>query len=121
MYNYLNLNPLNEHDIDCVCRAISLATEEDYSTIERQLYGTSLIYGCDELCVCCYHHLLEKFYGYKRVKGYKGCSIEEFLYYNPIGTYIIRVNQHLTTVIDGQLYDIWDCSQEIVDIVWQVQ
>ena len=55
MYNYLNLNPLNEHDIDCVCRAISLATEEDYETIERQLYGTSLVYGCDELCVCCYH------------------------------------------------------------------
>lgn len=47
--------------------------------------------------------------------------IEKFLNLNPVGIFIIRVNGHLTCAIDGTLYDIWDCRNEIIDIVWKVE
>ena len=34
-YKFLNLNPLGELEEDCVCRAISLALNEDYYVIQE--------------------------------------------------------------------------------------
>ena len=120
-YKYLNLNPDKKTEPDCVFRAITLATEDDYNKIDEKLYYTSRLYDCTKLCVCCYKHLLDDYYKFERLKGFKGYTIEEFSTMNPYGTYIIRVDGHLTCVIDETLYDIWDCRDEIVDIVWQVK
>lgn len=46
--------------------------------------------------------------------------ISDFLYTHPKGTYLIRVDQHLTCARNGAVYDIWDCTDEIIDIVWEV-
>ena len=48
-----------------------------------------------------------------------GLTVREFAKRNPIGTYVIRVPNHLTAIKDGKLYDIWDCSYEICDTVWK--
>lgn len=120
-YRYLNLNPLNITESDCVTRAISLGTQEDYKVIKHKLYAISLLYNCEKLCVCCYQHLLDKYYGFERVNNCKGLTIKEFASCYPVGTYIIRVKGHLTCLINNILYDIWDCRNEIVDIVWKVE
>ena len=36
-YKFLNINPLGKKEQDCVCRAISLALNENYYTIKRKL------------------------------------------------------------------------------------
>lgn len=118
---YLNLNPELKTESDCVYRAITLATQDDYEVIDCKLYYTSKLYDCPQLCVCCYKHLLDDYYKFKRIKHCKGMTIEEFANENPYGTFIIRVEGHLTCVIDNTLYDIWDCRNEIVDIIWQVR
>jgi hypothetical protein len=48
-------------------------------------------------------------------------TICEFMKLNPYGTYIIRVDGHLTHCKDGICYDIFDCTNEIVDLVWLVE
>ena len=48
-------------------------------------------------------------------------TIEEFANLYNYGTYIIRTNGHLTCVINNVLYDIWNCKDEEIDIVWQVE
>ena len=39
---------------------------------------------------------------------------------NPIGTYLITMNGHITVAIDGIIYDTFDCRNRIVRDVWIV-
>lgn len=120
-YKFLNLQPLGRKEEDCVCRAISLGLNEDYYAIQHKLDLIGDLFECEELCVCCYKHLLDSVYNLNRYESFQGMTIEKFLNLNPVGIFIIRVNGHLTCAIDGTLYDIWDCRNEIIDIVWKVE
>ena len=56
-----------------------------------------------------------------RHEEYRGQSISNFLEQHPNGKYIIRIDGHLTWANNGQVYDIWDCSDKTIDIVWEVR
>ena len=120
-YQFLNVNPLGEIEEDCVCRAISLALDEDYYKIQEKLYLVAKLFECESLCVCCYKYLLDDVYDLKRIEEVRGMTIEEFANYFPIGIFIVRVEGHLTCVIDNHIMDIWDCRDKIVDLVWKVK
>lgn len=118
-FKFMNVNPLGKIEQDCVCRAISLALDIDYETIERKLKSIGYLFDCEELCVCCYKFLLDDVYNLPRIEDFKGLTVEDFIDLFPNGIYLIRVDEHLTCVIDGKICDTWDCSQEVVDIVWE--
>ena len=120
-YQFLNVNPLGEIEEDCVCRAISLALDEDYYKIQEKLYLVAKLFECQYLCICCYKYLLDNVYDLKRIEEVKGMAVEEFANYFPIGIFIVRVEGHLTCVIDNNIMDIWDCRDKIVDLVWEVK
>ena len=120
-YQFLNVNPLGEIEEDCVCRAISLALDEDYYKIQEKLYLVAKLFECQYLCICCYKYLLDNVYDLKRIEEVKGMTVEEFANYFPIGIFIVRVEGHLTCVIDNNIMDIWDCRDKIVDLVWEVK
>lgn len=120
-YQFLNVNPLGEIEEDCVCRAISLALDEDYYKIQEKLYLVAKLFECEYLCVCCYKYLLDEVYDLKRIEEVKGMTVEEFANYFPVGIFIVRVEGHLTCVIDNHIMDIWDCRDKIVDLVWEVK
>ena len=120
-YQFHNRNPLGEIENDCVCRAISLATNEDYSSIQRKLELVAELYDCEKLCVCCYKFLLDEVYGLDRIEEYSGLTIDEFSGFCPSGKFLIRVDNHLTYLENSVVYDIWDCRDEIVRIVWVVE
>ena len=120
-YKFLNINPIGNIEGDCVCRAISLALNEDYYKIKEKITLVGELFECDFLCVCCYKFLLDEVYGLDRLEEVKGMTIEEFTDKFPNGIYIIRIEGHLTCVIDNELLDIWDCKDEIIDIVWEVK
>lgn len=120
-YKFLNINPIGNIEGDCVCRAISLALNEDYYKIKEKITLVGELFECDFLCVCCYKFLLDEVYGLDRLEEVKGMTIEEFADKFPNGIYIIRIEGHLTCVIDNELLDIWDCKDEIIDIVWEVK
>ena len=119
-YKFLNLNPLGEIEQDCVCRAISLALQQDYYIVEHKLHLIGDLFDCDGLCVCCYKHLLDYVYELDRIEEYQGYTIETFANYHSCGTFLIRIDGHLTCLIDGEIYDIWDCTKEAIDLVWKV-
>lgn len=120
-YQFLNANPLGEIEEDCVCRAISLALDEDYYKIQEKLYLVAKLFECQYLCICCYKYLLDNVYDLKRIEEVKGMTVEEFANYFSIGIFIVRVEGHLTCVIDNNIMDIWDCRDKIVDLVWEVK
>ncbi len=116
---YLNVNPDNAIEGDCVTRAITFASGLDYNWVKRKLWLTGELFDCDCLCRFCYEHFVEDVLGYKKVNC-ENLTVAEFCKKYRVGTFLIRVPEHLTCVKDGLCYDIWDCTNEACDIVWKV-
>lgn len=120
MFKYLNLNPLDLEEEDCVTRAISLASGYSYAAVQDKLYYISQLLECERLCVCCYQHLLSDVFKYNKVYC-TNMTVEEFAQQHPDGVYLIRMDGHLSTLVNGVVWDIWDCSQEYLTDVWEVE
>lgn len=118
-YRFYNANPLGNIEQDCVCRAISKATDIPYEIIEIKLEAIGELFECEKLCVCCYHHLLEKVFGLKQ-KFANGKTVKEIAKEFDDCKVIIRIEGHLTCSLYGIVYDIWDCTDEIADVFWIV-
>lgn len=119
-YKYYNHNPNNIKIKDCVCRAISTAIGLRYEAVDNLLELTADNYDCDKLCVCCYNKLLEEVLCYDRIDCDFEKTVEQVAIENSRNKVIIRVDAHLTTAIYGNILDIWDCSEELVDCYWIV-
>ena len=119
-YKYYNHNPDNLEIKDCVCRAISTATGLCYEAVDNLLDLTAREYVCDKLCVCCYSNLLEDVLCYCRVECNFKKTVSDIASEYPRNKVIIRVREHLTTSVYGNILDIWDCSDELVDCYWVV-
>lgn len=117
---YHNENPYRMEENDCVCRAISKATDMDYFIIQQLLEMSAEVNNCDTLCVCCYHYLLENVFGL----SVKYCDhwerVGDIARQYPNNKVLIRIDGHLTTSDNGIVYDIWDCTQSVVDCYWVI-
>ena len=116
---YFNKNPDGNRESDCVTRAISLASGLSYEDIRKKLYHTGKLFGCERLCMSCYRHLIEQVFKYIPIDC-DGLLVGEFAERHHIGVYLVRMRSHITCVIDGKLYDTWDCSNELCTDAWQV-
>ena len=118
-FRYLNLNPDGEKVGDCVTRAIALAMDMDYFDVSEDLVLSARQLNCDKLYVCYYSNLLNNIYDLEPVEC-EGYTVNEFADLHPYGSYIIRMDSHLSCLIDGCVYDIWDCRNEILTHAWRV-
>ena len=119
-FKYYNHNPDNNTIEDCVCRAISTAIGLCYDAVNNLLTLIAKEYGCDKLCVCCYSNLLEDVLCYERHSCRFRKTVAEVAAEHSKNKVIIRVDQHLTVAVYGNVLDIWDCSDEPVDCYWIV-
>ena len=119
-YSYYNRNPWQANEEDCVCRAISAALDISYVAVENLLDLTAYAYGCDKLCVCCYHNLLEDIFGMEPNDG-RGRTVGEVAEAHPGRKLLIRIEGHLTCSMYGVIIDTWDCTGEIADCYWIVE
>lgn len=117
-FKFVNVNPLDSIEEDCVCRAITNAIGEDYYTVKRRLYLVAELFDCDMLCVNCYKFLLDEVYKLDRLDEFSGMTINEVLEHLQKGTFLIRVDGHLTIIRNGAIEDIWDCGEEQVRVIW---
>lgn len=119
MYNYYNVRPDGKHEKDCVCRAITLATGLKYDAVDNLLTITAKLNRCDKLCICCYHYLLETLLGYQCVKVKKqNFKVKDIAKIHKADKVLIRIEGHLTVAIYGNVFDIWDCTNKLVDCYW---
>lgn len=117
MFIYYNANPKNEITGDCVVRAISLALHKNYEDVINMLYESSNFFNCDMLVKDCYGKLLTQ---YDKVKPYNK-TVKEISESYPYNILLIRIEGHLTCSMYGDIYDIWDCSNELVDCFWIIK
>ena len=117
---YCNLSPDLENKNDCVTRAITFATGLDYSVIRKKLRYTARLLDCERLCWSCYSFLLTNVFLYKQVNC-DDMSIGEFADLHPIGTYLVRMEQHISIIIDNTIMDIFDCRNHSLTDAWEVR
>lgn len=118
-YTFYNANPLGKIESDCVTRAIKEATGLDYYDVVHKLDLIAELFECDELCVCCYNHLLENVFDFKKYNA-NGRTVKELAKKFKDDILLIRIQGHLTIAKYGTVYDIWDCTNEVADVFWIV-
>lgn len=122
MYIEYNSNPENKLVGDCVVRAISKVTDQDW---ERTYM---------EVCVQGFmmHDMPSSnsvWGGYLFTKGFrryiipdtypKRYTVKQFCIDYPKGLYLLATDQHVIAVEDGNYYDTWDSGNDFPLYYWR--
>ena len=118
-YVYYNRNDDQVKRNDCVTRAISLASGLPYKTIRRKLRYTARLLDCEKLCVSCYEWLIREVLG-GTPKNCEGMTVNDFADLHPYGTYLLRMDGHICTLMDFTLYDIFDYREHFITNAWKM-
>lgn len=100
---------------DCTVRAIAIATKRAWVDTYLDLCLMGMIMADMPSANAITTAYLKK-NGFRRRTIPDDCpdcyTIADFCQDHPKGTYIIGTGNHLTTIIDGDLWDSWDSSNE---------
>lgn len=123
-YVFYNPNPVRPEGGagDCAVRAISKALgitwEEAYSLLTAngflmgELPNSDLVWGS-----------VLRQHGFKRAIIPNTCpdcyTVGDFCNDHPDGTFVVKSDGHVATVIDGTLFDSWDSSMNVPIYVWE--
>lgn len=118
MYKYYNANEHNNFVNDCVIRAIATAEDKSWSDTYDDLSRIAKKNGILLDDVNFVDPLLD--YRYNRVKVYPNETVGDFVKRNKRGIYLITMPNHITTTIDGVIYDTFDCRDRLLWNAWKV-
>lgn len=118
--NY-NPNPVGRRVDDCSIRAIAKALNMDWESSYALV--TSFGFNMGDM-----PHSNSVWGAVLRSNGFYRSAIpnrcpdcytaEDFCRDNPHGTYVLGFGNHVATVVDGDLYDTWDSSNEVPQYFW---
>lgn len=117
MYRFLNVNARGNFVNDCVVRAISLAEHKTWDETYEKLSDIAQEQGILLDDVDFVEDYLDEHY--RRVPH---CAklVREFVEECPCGTYLVTMEGHITVIIDGVIYDTFDCSNRRIWGIWCV-
>ena len=121
MWKKWNPNPCGRNVGDCSVRAIAKAVGLDWETA----YATVVSAGfnmCDMPSSDAVFGSVLRKNGFRKVLIPNECpdcyTIEDFCKDNPNGVYVLGTGGHVVTVVDGDIFDSWDSSNEIPIYAW---
>lgn len=118
MYRYYQPNPIRLDPVgDCTVRALSKALDIDWEEAHVLLDYNSFMMGDISNANAVLVAVLRQ-NGFYMAVAEDTCPIcytaEMFCEDHPRGTYVLFFGSHVATVVDGELYDSWNSSNEIV-------
>lgn len=117
MWRYYNANARGNSVNDCVVRAISLAEGNSWDETYEKLSTIAQHEGILLDDVNFVESYLDR--RYKRACHYSK-TVGEFLTEHCRGTYLITMPGHITVIVDGILYDTFDCRNREMWCAWKV-
>ena len=121
MWIEYNPNPTGRRVGDCAVRAIAVALgiswEEAFAKLAANAYAMGDMPSSDSV----WGSVLRQngFYRESIPNTCPDCyTAEDFARDNPKGVFVLGFGGHVATVVDGNLYDSWDSSNEIPVYVW---
>lgn len=118
MYRFLNANSKGNFVNDCVVRAISVAESKSWDDTYEELSEIAQSEGILLDDVDFVENYLDK--RYKRTCHYSKL-VGEFMEEFPNGIYLVTMKGHITVIIDGVLYDTFDCRDRRMYCSWEVK
>lgn len=117
MYKYLNNNTHQRFVDDCTVRAISLAENKSWNYTYNKLSDLARSKGLMFNSV----EFIEDYLDYNYLREcHTAKTVGEFAYENQKGTFLVTMPNHITVVIDGIIYDTFDCSDRIMRCAWRI-
>lgn len=124
MWIKTNNNPAGRYVGDCAVRAVSVALgidwEEAYELIADAGYRMGDMPSSDSV----WGAVLRQ-HGFYREAIPNTCpdcyTVKDFVKDFPHGVYVLGFGGHVATVIDGDLYDSWDSSNEVPVYFWYLK
>lgn len=120
-YVMYNNNPSGRRVGDCAVRAISAALDVDWETayILLVVNGYSI---CDMPSSNSVWGAVLRQHGFYRFNLPDNCpdcyTFADFARDNPHGVFVVGTGTHVATIINGNLMDAWDSSDQPVAFVW---
>lgn len=118
-YIYHNMNPFGKHVRDCVYRAVAHFFNEPWRVAVISVVRNAMASGNVNFNYTTNIVDFMKNQGYKRLKApHKGITVREFgrqAKQNEVYMIHVAKPQHLTIIDDGNLIDIWDCRDCVMD------
>ena len=118
MWKYYNANVLGNSVNDCVVRAISIAENKSWDETYEELSDIAQMEGILLDDVDFVENYLDK--RYKRACHYSK-TVGEFVEEHKRGTYLITMQGHITVVVEGIVYDTFDCTDRRMWCAWEVK
>ena len=120
---YVN-NPAGRTVGDCAVRAVSLALGTDWETaynlIAEAGYNMADMPSSNGV-----RGAVLRQNGFYRASIPDYCpdcyTAADFANDNPVGVFVLGFGNHVATVIDGNIYDSWDSSNEIPQYFWYLK
>lgn len=121
MWRKFNNNPAGRVVGDCAVRAVSVALGTDWETAYNLIADAGFNMADMPSSDAVWGAVLRQngFYRKAIPDSCPNCyTAEDFAKDNPRGIFVLGFGGHVATVVDGDLYDSWDSSQEIPVYVW---
>lgn len=122
-YRFYNPNPMNKRIGDCVIRAVSKVTNQNW----RDTYMALALKGLELCDLPSANHVWGSYLhdiGFHRKVIPNSCpdcyTIEDFCRDYPIGIYLLATDGHVVAVENGNYYDTWDSGGEVPLYYWTV-
>lgn len=121
MWKEYNPNPTGRRVGDCAIRAVSKALNTDWETAYALITKNGYEMGDMPSSNSVWGAVLRQ-NGFYRAAIPNKCpdcyTAEDFCNDHPNGVYVLGFGTHVATVVDGDIYDSWDSSQEIPQYYW---
>ena len=120
-YIEYNPNPVGRKVGDCAVRAIAKALRTDWETAYAMIALNGYNMGDMPSSDSVWGAVLRQNDFYKKAvpNSCPDCyTVSDFCYDHPYGTFVLGFGGHVATVVDGDLYDSWDSSNEIPIYYW---
>lgn len=108
-YKYLNMNPHNLDVEDCSVRTISSLENIPWNSAYKKLSNFARKRGLMMDSVEAVEEYLDTFYDRIPIKEK---TVGQFVKNHKTGKYAITMSNHITALIDGTNYDIWNSSRK---------
>lgn len=116
-FQYYNANPHKRDISDCVIRCTALLTGKSWEQAYEELSDYALLDGYLVENVPFVEKYLDE--RYPRECHYSK-TVGEFAKEYPYGKYAVTMNNHITAIIDGVIYDTFDPSDRIMRCAWRI-